>query len=714
MWSGWVVWVWVWAGLTCGTHTHSTHEDPYLNPDNADVLTELRLQPDHHQPSNHLALEVVGGPEAATTLAQKYDLHYVCQVFSDPPVYHLHKPVNHTTHHHHHHHHHRERRSTLDIVQLLANEPGVKWVNQQPAFTRDKRHILHGLGHSSSSISKTTKQTYTNMRQWQQEEELGLPNDLAHLLNRRKTRANYPSANTEHNSILSDIFHVPAEETDTEKQHSTRTSNEEESSYNDSPEFNDPLFKDQWYLLNTGQLGHVGYDLNVTGAWRQGYTGRGLTICVLDDGFQTTNADLAANYNSAVSYSLVRDGRPEDDPSPRLDPPEYTNSHGTYCAAVVAAVANNGVCGVGVAYDAKVGGVRIVDGTVTDVQEATALSRHVDAVDIFSASWGPRDDGAHLEAPGMLARRALLQGVMMGRGGLGAIYVWASGNGGLADDNCNLDGYASSIYTLTVSALTDVGQSTFYSEPCASTLAGVYVGGQHSLQAALDTRSRKKMVVVVPELDGHCSNRFQGSSAAAPLMAGVVALILQANPKLGWRDVQHLVVEEAAPTPAALTEDGWHTNAHGKKFHLLQGFGAVNAGRMVEAALAWKNVGPQRTENLVIFEGRTNFSRGWVNMSQEVSDESPMTSVEHVVATISLNHPQRKLLNIYIVSPSGTVSQVLTHRSQDNSTTGFHGWGFMSVHFWGERPAGVWTVAIKSDSQEIGHLIKILLTVYGY
>lgn len=56
-------------------------------------------------------------------------------------------------------------------------------------------------------------------------------------------------------------------------------------------------------------------------------------------------------------------------------------------------------------------GVRIVDGTVTDVQEATALSRHVDEVDIFSASWGPRDDGGHLEAPGRLARRALLHGV---------------------------------------------------------------------------------------------------------------------------------------------------------------------------------------------------------------------------------------------------------------------------------------------------------------
>lgn len=77
-----------------------------------------------------------------------------------------------------------------------------------------------------------------------------------------------------------------------------------------------------------------------------------------------------------------------------------------------------------------------------------------------------------------------------GRGGKGVIYVWASGNGGLEGDNCNLDGYVSSIFTLAVSALTDAGASVFYGEPCASTLAGVFVGGEHTLEAALEKRER--------------------------------------------------------------------------------------------------------------------------------------------------------------------------------------------------------------------------------
>ncbi|MPC25592.1 Neuroendocrine convertase 1 [Portunus trituberculatus] len=375
------------------------------------------------------------------------------------------------------------------------SEGSVKWVNQERAVTRDKRHQIPGFHHTSSRFApdaagthKIQQEAYRHMRLWQEEEELGL--------SRRK------DINVE-KSLPGSLFQLPTDNTEIKEQlirssTSFTKSKEEELDYNE--EFNDPLYKVQWYLHNTGQLGHAGCDLNVTGAWRQGYTGRGVNISILDDGFQTTNADLAANYNPEVSYSVVHDGQPENDPSPRLDPPKYSNSHGTYCAGVVAAVANNGVCGVGVAYDAKVGGVRIVDGTVTDIQEATAMSRHVGEVAVFSASWGPRDDGIHVEGPGRLATLALRYGVMQGRGGLGTIYVWASGNGGLVADNCNLDGYASSIYTLTVSALTDLGESTFYSEPCASTLAGVYVGGHHTLSEAM-AHNNLQTKVVVPELD---------------------------------------------------------------------------------------------------------------------------------------------------------------------------------------------------------------------
>ena len=81
-----------------------------------------------------------------------------------------------------------------------------------------------------------------------------------------------------------------------------------------------------------------------------------------------------------------------------------------------------------------------------------ALSYSLDKIDIFSSSWGPNDDGGTVEGPGKLASEALEKGVTEGRQGKGIIYVWASGNGGSNNDDCNCDGYTSSIYTLSVSS----------------------------------------------------------------------------------------------------------------------------------------------------------------------------------------------------------------------------------------------------------------------
>lgn len=104
--------------------------------------------------------------------------------------------------------------------------------------------------------------------------------------------------------------------------------------------------------------------------------------------------------------------------------------HGTRCAGEVAALAGNNQCGVGVAFKAKIGGVRMLDGAVSDSVEAASLSLNQDHIDIYSASWGPEDDGKTFDGPGPLAREAFYRGIKNGRGGKGNIFVWASGNGG--------------------------------------------------------------------------------------------------------------------------------------------------------------------------------------------------------------------------------------------------------------------------------------------
>ena len=80
------------------------------------------------------------------------------------------------------------------------------------------------------------------------------------------------------------------------------------------------------------------------------------------------------------------------------------------CAGEVAGAINNGLCGVGVAYKSRVGGVRMLDGDVTDAVEGGSLSLNPQKIDIYSSSWGPDDDGKTVDGPGVLAKRAFRDG----------------------------------------------------------------------------------------------------------------------------------------------------------------------------------------------------------------------------------------------------------------------------------------------------------------
>jgi len=142
----------------------------------------------------------------------------------------------------------------------------------------------------------------------------------------------------------------------------------------------------------------------------------------------------------------------------------------------VAALKNN-VCGIGLAYESKVAGVRILSGPITDVDEAAALNYGYQNVSIYSCSWGPPDNGQSMEGPNYLIKKAIVNGINHGRGGKGSIFVFASGNGAFRGDQCNFDGYTNSIYSVTVSAVDFKGLHPYYSEPCAANMIVAYSSG---------------------------------------------------------------------------------------------------------------------------------------------------------------------------------------------------------------------------------------------
>lgn len=163
--------------------------------------------------------------------------------------------------------------------------------------------------------------------------------------------------------------------------------------------------------------------------------------------------------------------------------------HGTRCAGQVAAVKND-ACGIGIAYESKVAGVRILSGPISDVDEAAALNFGFQNVSLYSCSWGPPDNGKSMDGPNYIVSKAVLNGINNGRGGKGSVFVFASGNGGGFYDQCNFDGYTNSIYSVTVSAIDYKGLHPYYSEACAANMIVAYSSGsgQHIVRVLLSQR----------------------------------------------------------------------------------------------------------------------------------------------------------------------------------------------------------------------------------
>ncbi|KAK2844163.1 hypothetical protein Q5P01_010822 [Channa striata] len=365
------------------------------------------------------------------------------------------------------------------------------------------------------------------------------------------------------------------------------------------------------------------------------------------------------------------------------------NSHGTRCAGEVAMEANNSYCGVGIAFNAGIGGIRLLVGPVTDAMEATALTFNTHFIDIYVCSWGPRDDGTEMDGPHRLTEQALRLGTQKGRGGKGSIFVWAAGNGGMQQDHCGADGYVNSIYSIAIGAVTQTGKPAYFGEPCpgvmAVTLTGVSVGGSLPL-------------VTVTSVGDGCVTQFPGTSSAAPIAAGILALVLEVNPELTWRDVQHLIARTAKiPDPE---EQGWSINSAGYHVHHRYGFGLLDAALMVQQAAHFSAAAPQRkcTQQVTLHPPRilSPGGRVTVNILSEACHgrTNEINTLEHVQVRMSVSAVCRGDLSVRLESPGGTVSVLLDTRPFDDSIAGLKNWTMMTVHCWGEQPRGLWTLQV--------------------
>jgi len=465
---------------------------------------------------------------------------------------------------------------------------------------------------------------------------------------------------------------------------------------------NDPLFVNQWHLRNTAQGGGTaGEDANVTGVW-DSYLGAGVTIAIVDDGLQHAHPDLISRYVAAASYDFN-----DDDPNPT---PTGSDAHGTAAAGVAAATGNNSLGGSGAAPGASLAGLRLIAGPADDLMEANALTYALADVDIYSNSWGPDDSGAGLAGPGPLTLAALQRGVTEGRGGLGTIYVWAAGNGLANNDNVNYDGYANSRFTIAVTAIDNQGGQPFYAEPGAAILVAAPSNGGTLGITTTDLVGTAGYNTVASGSGGDYTNTFGGTSSATPLVSGIVALMLEANPGLGWRDVQHVLATSARRNDP--TDADWAQNGAGHWVNHKYGFGAVDAAAAVSLAETWTNVGTEvRASSGTQTVTRAIPDNNQTGVSTSFTMPTDLTT-EWVEVTLSATHPYRGDLEVVLTSPSGTES-VLAEKHDDPSDN-YTNWKFTTARNWGESSAGTWTLTVRDlAAADVGTLTSWSLDVYG-
>lgn len=488
------------------------------------------------------------------------------------------------------------------------------------------------------------------------------------------------------------------------------------------------MFPQQWYLRNAGVVeGRFAEDLNSTGAWADGYFGSGVVVAIVDNGVDFSHDQLEAGYQPQWSYDYV-----DDDAFPGPKDPSGSgggtlsgeaSNHGTAVAGLI--LADHDAFGMaGLAPMADWAAIRFIGRGLDALTTAAALTHQFQHIDIYNNSWSPtgRNDFGQLHfvpVPEAVAG-ALDTATAQGRGGLGSIFVFSAGNAILPEWS-SYDGYNNRRDTIVVGAVNPFGILENESEPGANVLicAPGRSGKQGLVTTDLEGGAGNN---AAPSPQGDTFVDFFGTSPATALVSGAIALMLEANPGLSWRDVQHILVRSG--TRNDITGQGglWQQNGAGYWVNPRYGFGRLDVTAAVRLAERWSPVGPaQAVEATGGGAGTIPLDSTPLERSDDLDEAqaltlstagSPALRLEHVEVDLKLDHPNWGALRVWLESPAGTRVELMdTHaHAADNPDR----WTFLSVHHWGEASQGTWTLRVlDKQSGTEGEVEDWTLRLYG-
>lgn len=537
---------------------------------------------------------------------------------------------------------------------------------------------------------------------------------------------------------------------------------------------NDPLFSQQWYLYNTGQGGRtprvdlnlIDENPNTVNVWDE-YSGKGVRIGIIDSEIQANHENLQSNYRSNVREA----------PLLRFRTPSFgMESHGTAVAGIIAGAAN-GLGTRGIAYNSEITGFqfdKFFRPFGPNVTQQSLLSQA--SFDISNNSWGPNYPFSWMSNQESTAwmEDAVETGIISGRDGMGTVFVWAAGNERESlGYHANYNNVVNSRYTIAVAAIDGHGVSAPYSNQGSNLLVSAFGDGDSSQGRpgtivttdlmGFDGENWGNVFAQNQDLEDVSYTRFfSGTSAAAPMVSGVVALMLEANPNLGYRDVQEILAYSARQNH--FTHPDWRFNGavnwNGGGLHVNHdyGFGLVDAHAAVRLSETWT------AQQTLLQPLNTSVQGTWDNeASLSQSSTVPVTLVglgdvsqtltlpagvqlQHTEIEIDISHDSIEDLIITLTSPSGTESLLFNGPQLQQLNIGMNGevsfsefrdnpaaftlspyllnlgrsyqqginFTFSSSFNWGESSEGDWILTVENtQGTTLGTLNRWDLRVYG-
>ena len=476
------------------------------------------------------------------------------------------------------------------------------------------------------------------------------------------------------------------------------------------PQIRDPLYACQWHLDSRDYV-----NIDVESAWAEGVRGDGVNVAVVDDGMDPTHEDLRDNVNAALNHDYTGGG----------DIYSLFEHHGTHVSGIIAAK-DNAVGVRGVAPRATIYGYNfLADPSLINV--ADAMSRNGVVTAVSNNSWGS-PDGPELSSVSSFWELAVNTGITTGYDGKGTFYVFSAGNGHLLGDDSNLDEYVNHYGVTAVCSVNSVGGRAGYSEMGANLWVCAPSNNRPGPLGAT-------LGILTTENSDRYVKHFGGTSAAAPIVSGVAALMRSANPDLTWRDLKLILAASALKNDA--DSSGWEdgarryrsgTDADRYHFNHEYGFGVVDAGAAVALAEGWTNAPPLQVRGVGSGElgelvPDAPDTGDPTTVVSELTLDTGIGFIEFVEVNVAFRHDSFRDLDIELESPSGAVSNLAVHF--DTYTDYYDpffdfvplrgAFRFGSARHLGEDPNGVWKLRVTDRIPVAdGTLDAWSVTVYGH